>query len=63
MEHNHYEQPTERLESRLQELLEINKPWQGSAERVAQIRSEMAIIGFELACRYAKEHDKEWSDE
>jgi hypothetical protein len=57
METNHTEWHSERLQRRLDELNEIDQPWQGSAERMAQIALEKDIIGFELAMRYAEEKE------
>jgi hypothetical protein len=64
--HDHYQQPAERLQERLAQLNEIDQPWQGSRERLAQIALEKDIIGFELAMRYAEEKEiqieEAWSE-
>lgn len=60
-EHNHTEWTDERLSQRLQELTEINQPWQGSAERLKTIRTQMALITFEQMQLYAERHP--WNGE
>ena len=58
MEHDHTEQPPERLNVRLQELSEIDKDWQ-CRERRYQVQYEIGLIAFELSCRYAESKDIE----
>ena len=51
MEHNHTQWVDGRLNERLSQLSEINKPWQ-CPERRAQIEHEMSVIAFEATERF-----------
>lgn len=51
MENNHTEWHSDRLQRRLDELSEIDQPWQND-ERKGQIQSEMTKIAFEMSERY-----------
>lgn len=53
-EHNHLEQSTEQMNVRLEVLASIDQEWQ-CKERRQQIQQEMALLSFELSCRYAEQ--------
>lgn len=57
--HDHITWTDERLSERLSQLAEINKPWQGSDERRAQIGREMGILAFECSERHRERLNQE----
>ena len=50
-ENDHTEWPDGRIHRRLEELAEINQPWQRSKERREAIQREMAYLAFEASER------------
>jgi len=55
MEYRHAEQHADKLFERLQELREVDKPWQTEERRIT-IQHEIACIVFEQMVRYQETH-------